>query len=418
MRELFERYKRTAQQRRIPANCSNLPDYRNATSLAGLAGSVEHLPTIPKTEDTDTETVRGSSPVSVKAEPKDCVLPPPKKKVKLNSTRSSNDIVSVKAEIAETSIPHSPKSKSHTSTLSAHASNENIPNGRSRASHVTDNDPPPSYATDGFAILEPKPQVKTPAASANSSASATPTSSLADLCQRYNIDPLLPPQQIKQIIAILTASHPSAESVSQSQSPSFFQPQLPLQFRPNQPRYSSPLAYQYSPSLAQRFGLPFTAAPVQNDFSPAFQQAYFTPASLYTPGAYAVAPAPHMQPIGLPDSFSIPSQSAPDPNTAFFQDSPIPDCFNSHMTPLQHLHVLEPLLNANANANAAYQEDNNSSSPFALINAFDADAVKNLLLPENAGQVMDRLLDEKLAEEDPFQASMGLVWMQRVGLIP
>lgn len=78
------------------------------------------------------------------------------------------------------------------------------------------------------------------------------------------------------------------------------------------------------------------------------------------------------------------------------------------MTPLQHLRVLEPLLNTNT----TYQD-----TSYVSINTFDADAVRNLLLPENASQVMDRLLDERLVEEDPFQASMGLVWMQNVGLI-
>jgi hypothetical protein len=64
--------------------------------------------------------------------------------------------------------------------------------------------------------------------------------------------------------------------------------------------------------------------------------------------------------------------------------------YNPSMTPLKHLTVLQPF--------------ETHFGPHGVYAALD----KNVAL--------DRLLDENLADVDPFQAAMGLVFLSRLGL--
>ncbi|KAF5389192.1 hypothetical protein D9757_003419 [Collybiopsis confluens] len=82
---------------------------------------------------------------------------------------------------------------------------------------------------------------------------------------------------------------------------------------------------------------------------------------------------------------------------------------DSHTTPLKHLSVLKPLLDASGSVERSTSTNKTDTS--------NVRTTHTLLTPEDQEQIMDRLLDEKLAREDTFQAAMGLVWLNNVGMI-
>lgn len=203
-------------------------------------------------------------------------------------------------------------------------------------------------------------------------------------------------------------AHTSAASAAPANSA---QSSTPIYTRRPAPTYAAPTvpvnsAQPSTPIYTQR------AAPMYAASTTRLQPPVSLPTLANFGGSSSVMPP---QSSAVSESNTSSSQQfaqMPDLNTFSFDNyqptipTSTPDSFNTQMTPLQHLHVLEPLLNANQ-----------GNTSFASISAFDTNAVANLLSPQSSGQVMDCLLDQQFVEEDPFQASMGLVWMQDVGLI-
>ncbi|KAJ4491212.1 hypothetical protein C8J55DRAFT_486217 [Lentinula edodes] len=413
--------------------------------------------------DSGTDDCRSSSPMSDKAElpspepqpekkiDKDRVTEPPKpqsKRFKLDAKLDRDAITLVKTETAEANIP--PYSRS---SLSPHTSNSILasnnlnkivysspdnsvkrnhsPQLRSRPVANYNKDPPPEYTssldTDGFIISQPPAHVQQPVSSTIPIALTAPLAlrsglPLLETPRNNNTNTSLTLNQVQQMYRALLANN-RAQTAAQYQPPSFqAQAQAQLINAPVPPfcyKFAHPLDNIKQENL-------FTAQAIQNYYPTYIASNRLAPASHYIPQTFVDAGPNNFQsptvPLTLvqppqhdidPSSFSTPAQfpstlaNDVDGSQPQFYSASL-DPYNSGVTPFQHLHVLEPILNANRTSQGFL---------FSPLNTFDVEDVQNLLLPQNTNQVMDRLLDENLVQEDPFQASMGLVWMQRVGLI-
>ncbi|KIK69679.1 hypothetical protein GYMLUDRAFT_518473 [Collybiopsis luxurians FD-317 M1] len=342
----------------------------------------------------------------VKIEPEQCVLPLPaecklenrndnlrsaKTEIEEVSIPSNNNILAVKVEIAEATIlPSSRVPSPHISTLSDRTSikgTTTTPNFRPEI--------PTTLQREHSYIVGPEDLFFT-------SQSIRPNSSKLDF--KGNVDqpqsqwehptnassfapfsqyPKIPPSPQQQYSTTNYIPH----VMSQLQPRTSYQP---LPQYPNFPNalnqsrlYASPshqplipLAHDEIASFQARHAL---NARYQNS-TPAPYQPGFTDVISYAPSSYTrpLEELPMLPPVSV--DYNVPLIES----TNIVPDGVLSDPFNSRMTPLQHLHVLEPLLSVNN---------------------------------ENRDQVMDYLLNEKLAEDDAFQAAMGLVWLQRVGMI-
>ncbi|GAW06488.1 hypothetical protein F5879DRAFT_997028 [Lentinula edodes] len=424
--------------------------------------------------DSGTDDCRSSSPMSDKAElpspepqpekkiDKDRDTEPPKpqsKRFKLDAKLDRDAITPVKTETAEANIP--PYSRSflspHTSNsiLASNNLNKNVhtspdnsvkrnhsPQIRSRPVANHNKDPPPEYTssldTDGFIISQPPAHVQQPVSSTIPIALTAPLAlrsgfPLLETPRNNNTNTSLTLNQVQQMYrALLANTHAQTAAQYQPQAQPSFQAQAqaqlimqPISNNQNQPRCAVSFPQLINAPVPPQENL-FTAQAIQNHYPSYIASNRLVPASHYIPQTFVDAGPNNFQsptvPLTLvqppqhdidPSSFSTPAQfpstlaNDVDGSQPQFYSASL-DPYNSGVTPFQHLHVLEPILNANRTSQGFL---------FSPLNTFDVEDVQNLLLPQNTDQVMDRLLDENLVQEDPFQASMGLVWMQRVGLI-
>ncbi|KAF9077513.1 hypothetical protein BDP27DRAFT_1413229 [Rhodocollybia butyracea] len=401
-----------------------------------------------------------SGSVSVKVEPEEYPFPPSSfKQPKVETKRK--DLVSIKTEILEATVPSVPTwSSPHISTLSAkekitaHISgNKNIPthhithnhskeNNNFRSSHTmntVDNEPPlcsscrpatPVYdlESDGFTIYEPKSR-QSMSPSSKSRTYSTPSTSPAPLSEMYErYGPSLSFHKLQEVYRDIPGS-----DVSRSIPRNQLQYQHPPYHQPH-PHYLPFFGQSFeTDAIFQAMQNPYdqhapseSVAPSSAPFFPQHKHASAdnrtcapSPPSFYAQHAYTFADngtrAPSMQPTFgqthadvYPSQLSVPSQFTPMHPGSQIDDSHFRPSFNHFDTraaPLKHLRVLEPLLNTHS-----------PLQHYAPICAFDSNLIQNFVL-ENEDQVVDRLLDERLVEEDAFQAAMGLVWLKRQGVI-
>ncbi|KAJ4482287.1 hypothetical protein J3R30DRAFT_3699719 [Lentinula aciculospora] len=417
----------------------------------------------------ETDDCRSSSPMSVKTEiPKDLPLEPQPKKVKVDQKLDKDAIALLKTEIAEATIPPSPQPAS----INPHTSSSDRPSTKDvhsspvatteiknpPQSHTRD---PPVYSspldTDKFILCQPAMTcAQQPVLPTIPNALTAPLASHSDFplhenSQHYSRNLSVALHQVQQVYHALLASASTLSGNTQTQIAAQYQPQLqpyvfsqPQPFMQpnstihNQPGYSQQLLHASIPAVSS-FEIQSELPRSNNEIK---QESIFPPQGfqIHSPdnvasGRVAPAPAPLCSSHTFADPYTSmslqshvvpsalqPSQPEYDPslfptsaqfasvtdNSHRFQHQSYFEALDSGMTPLQHLHVLEPFLNANS-ATRCF--------PFSTIDTFDAEDIRNLLLPQNTDEVVGHLLNERLVEEDPFQASMGLVWMQRVGLI-
>ncbi|KAJ3867715.1 hypothetical protein EV359DRAFT_78308 [Lentinula novae-zelandiae] len=424
--------------------------------------------------DNGTDDIRSSSPVSDKAElpspepqPEKKIdknrateLPEPQsKKFKLDAKLDMDAITLVKTETAKATVAPSSRSSlsPHTSNsiLASNNLNKNVhpspdnsvemnhsPQLPSRPVANHDKDPPPEYTssldTDGFIISQPPAHVQQPVSSTIPIALTAPLAlrsgfPLLETPRNNNTNTSLTLNQVQQMYrALLANTHAQIAAQYQPQAQPSLQTQTqaqlimqPISNIQNQPHCAVSFQQLVNAPVPPQENL-FTAQAIQNYHPSHIASNRLAPASCYIPQTFVDAGPNNFQSPTVPLTLIQPPQHDIDPSS-FSTPVPFPstlandvdgsqpqiysaslDPYNSGVTPFQHLHVLEPILNANR-----------TSQGFLVspLNTFDVEDVQNLLLPHNTDQVMDRLLDENLVQEDPFQASMGLVWMQRVGLI-
>ncbi|KAJ3810109.1 hypothetical protein F5876DRAFT_77107 [Lentinula aff. lateritia] len=430
--------------------------------------------------DSGTDDFRSSSPVSDKAEllspepleekkidkNRATGLPEPQsKKFKLDAKLDRDAITLVKTETAEATVPPSSRSSlsPHTSNsiLASNNSDKNVhsfpdnsvernhsPQLHSRPVANHNKDPPPKYTssldTDGFIISQPPAHVQQPVSSTIPIA-LTPLAlhtgfPLLETPQHNNTNTSLTLNQVQQMYRALLAGAHIPFANTHAQIAAQYQPQAQPSFLPQsqaqllmQPISNLPTQPRCAVSFQQLINVPvppqnslITTQTIQNHYPSYIASDRLAPAPHYIPQTFVDAGPYDFQSPTVPSTLVQPPQHGIDPSSlstpvqfplTFASDaddsqprfySASIDPYNSGVTPFQYLHVLEPILNANRTSHGSL------CSP---LNTFDVEDVRNLLLPQNTDQVMDRLLDENLVQEDPFQASMGLVWMQRVGLI-
>ncbi|KAJ3784618.1 hypothetical protein GGU10DRAFT_388171, partial [Lentinula aff. detonsa] len=396
-----------------------------------------------KDRPTESETDDCRSSSSDKVELANKTDPPlefqRKKKKKVSKTDMRDAIALVKAEIVDAIIPPSSRSTSpsaHTSN-SANASHQvvkssplalaeknRLPQSGPRVIDKN-NDPPPVYTsslnTDGFIIYQPAACVNVQQPVVPSALSAPlaiqPGFPLFDAPQ-HRINSTLTPYRVPSMHMPSTNTQTLAAQYQNQLQPSFLpQPQLLMQAISSAPSHSYyPASFLQPPSVPLESAT--TARAIQNYYPNIVASRSYASSSapLYNLQA-AVDPAPHVpgpqhiQSPAILSSLLQPPQLYSDPSSSHFMNtsnvfqlqnySECLDPYNAEDAPFRHLHVLNPLLNAAR------------VSQGCPIDTVDTEDVRNLLLSQNTEQVMDRLLDNNLVEEDPFQASMGLVWMQK-----
>ncbi|KAJ3937576.1 MAG: hypothetical protein NXY57DRAFT_1057758 [Lentinula lateritia] len=392
--------------------------------------------------DSGTDDIRSSSPVSDKAElpspepqPEKKIdknrateLPEPQsKKFKLDAKLDMDAITLVNTETAKVTVAPSSRSSlsPHTSNsiLASNNLNKNVhpspdnsvemnhsPQLPSRPVANHNKDPPPEYTssldTDGFIISQPPAHVQQPVSSTIPIALTAPLAlrsgfPLLETPRNNNTNTSLTLNQVQQMYrALLANTHAQIAAQYQPQAQPSLQTQTQAQL------IMQPISnIQNQPHCAVSFQQLVNAPvpPTFVDAGPNNFQSPTVPLTLIQPPQHDIDPSSFSTPVPFPSTLANDVDgSQPQIYSASL------DPYNSGVTPFQHLHVLEPILNANRTSQGFL---------FSPLNTFDVEDVQNLLLPHNTDQVMDRLLDENLVQEDPFQASMGLVWMQRVGLI-
>ncbi|KAJ4001664.1 hypothetical protein F5050DRAFT_1241826 [Lentinula boryana] len=424
-------------------------EYAELGKLTGLAHKFiigwfsrkRHLKRKERLTESETDDCRSSISDKVELANNTDSLFQRKKKKKVSKTDLRDAIALVKAEIVDAIIPPSPRSTSlspHTSN-SADASNQVVqssPLDLTEKNHLpqsaprvmdNNNDPPPVYTnslnTDGFIIYQP-------AACVNAQQPVVPSALSAPPAIRPGLPLFETPQH--RIFSTLTpyrvpsmhvpSTNTQTQIAAQYQTrlqPSFLpQPQLLMQAISNVPSHS------YYPASLQPPSVPLESATttrtIQNYYpnNVASRSCASSSAPLYNLQAVvdpAHIPGPqHIQSPAILSPLLQSPQLYSDPSSSHFMNtsngfqlqnySEYLDPYNAEGALFRHLHVLNPLLNAAR------------ASQGCPIDTVDTEDVRNLLLSQNTEQVMDRLLDNNLVEEDPFQASMGLVWMQKVGL--
>ncbi|KAJ3982853.1 hypothetical protein F5890DRAFT_1587234 [Lentinula detonsa] len=426
---------------------SGRPSTKEYDELGKLTGLKRHLKK-RKDRPTESETDDCRSSSSDKVELANKTDPPlelqRKKKKKVSKTDMRDAIALVKAETVDAIIPPSSRSTSpsaHTSN-SANASHQVVkssPLPLAEKNHLpqssprvidNNNDPPPVYTsslnTDGFIIYQPAACVNVQQPVVPSALSAPlaiqPGFPLFDAPQ-HRINSTQTPYRVPSMHIPSTNTQTLAAQYQNQLQHSFLpQPQLLMQAISSAPSHS-----YYPASFLQPPNVPLqesaTTARATRNYYPnivASRSYASSSAPLYHLQA-AVDPAPHtpgpqhIQSPAILSSLLQPPQLYSDPSSSHFMStsnvfqlqnySECLDPYNAEGAPFRHLHVLNPLLNATR------------VSQGCPIDTVDTEDVRNLLLSQNTEQVMDRLLDNNLVEEDPFQASMGLVWMQKVGLL-
>ncbi|KAJ3878681.1 hypothetical protein F5051DRAFT_487563 [Lentinula edodes] len=383
--------------------------------------------------DSGTDDCRSSSPMSDKTElpspepqpekniDKDCVTEPPKpqaKRFKLDAKLDRDAITLVKTETAEADIP--PYSRS---SLSPHTSNSILASNNLKIVHSSpdssvkrnhspqllsrpvanyNKDPPPEYTssldTDGFIISQPPAHVQQPVSSTIPIALTAPLAlrsglPLLETPRNNNTNTSLTLNQVQQMYRALLANN-RAQTAAQYQpqaQPSFqaqAQAQVIMQPFQNQPRCAVSFQQLINAPVPPQENL-FTARAIQNHYPSYIASNRLAPASHYIPQTFVDAGPNNFQspavPLTLvqppqhdtdPSSFSTPAQFSStlandvDGSQPQFYSASL-DPYNSAVTPFQHLHVLEPILNSNR-----------TSQGFLLspLNTFDVEDVQNLLL--------------------------------------